>query len=112
MKKSLFPILVVVIAASFKGCGSDVSFPDQIKNDVVSKMGTGICDSIPAGSVIKNVVVGEITPIERTPLIDVAIEYDFECNNETTHKSGAVLYSKQGSTYYLEALGGCEYSRK
>ncbi len=108
LKLSTIVFFLIVAVA----CGKKMTFEEQITNDVVSKMGTGICDSIPAGSTIKNVKIGEITPIGETGLVDVSLEFDFEKDQTTTHKKGAVLYSKQGSTYYLEALGGCEYDRK
>lgn len=107
-------MICVAIAslALWIACSGAGGFEGQIIKDVTSKMGTGICDSIPAGSVIKNVQVGEIVPIGETGLIDVTIEFDFENSGQTRHYEGALLYSKAGSRYFLEALGGCDYERE
>ena len=90
------------------GCNS-ISFEDQIKNDITSKMTTGICDSIPKGAVISNIQVGEIVDIGLEGMTDVSIEFDYEHNGEQKHHSAAMLYIKSGSSYKLAALGGCEY---
>jgi hypothetical protein len=93
------------------GC-STPSFEDQIKNDIMSKMATGICDSIPKGAVISNIKVGEIVDIGLDGMTDVSIEFDFEKDGITKHHSSAMLYLKKGNTYKLGALGACDWEMK
>lgn len=112
MKKGLKASLMIIAIGTFCGCGKKMTFEEQIANDVSTKMGTGICESIPKGSTISNVKVGEIAPIGDTGLIDVSLAFDYENGGEKKHHESAVLYSKQGSRYDLEALGGCDYKRK
>lgn len=111
MKRTLKLLTLGLIASLSYSCGETKTFEQQITDDVVSKMGTGICDSIPNGANITNVKIGEIVPIGETGLIDVSLEFDYEINQKTTHKKEAVLYSKAGNSYRLEALGGCDYER-
>lgn len=91
---------------------SSPSFEDQIRNDITSKMATGICDSIPKGAVISNIKIGEIVDIGIDGMTDVSIEFDYEANGTTKHHTSAMLYLKQGNTYKLGVLGGCEYEMK
>lgn len=104
--------ILLLFIASIYACGSGNTFKDQIIEDVSSKMGTGICDSIPMASNITNVVVGEIVDIGGTGMTDVTIEFDYENNGDRKHHKGAILYIKEGSRYKLAALGGCEYDMK
>jgi len=60
MKYNLF-ILLGLFTLLF-ACNSQ-SFEDQIKNDLNIKLPSGICDSIPKGATISNIVVGEIVDI-------------------------------------------------
>lgn len=85
------------------------SFDDQIINDVEHNMGTGICESIPEGSLISNVKVGEITPIGDSGLIDVSVEFDYFVKTEKNHHKGALLYSLIDNNRKLESIGGCDY---
>lgn len=100
---------MMCLALLLSSCGKKLSFEEQIVQDVSSKMGTGICEGIPAGATISNVEVGEIVPIGETGLIDVTIDFDYSQGGSTEHHHGAVLYSKQGSRYSLQALGGCDW---
>ena len=109
--KTLTCLGLFLIALLFQGCSSP-SFEDQIKNDITSKMGTGICDSIPGGSVISNIKVGEIVDIGMDGMTDVSIEFDYEKDGITKHHTGAMLYLKKGSSYKLGALGGCDWEMK
>jgi len=99
----LISTCIIIIACN------NQSFEDQIKNDISSKLATGICDSIPKGSIISNIVVGEIVDIGLQGMTDVSYELDFEHNGTKKHRSSAMLYIKQGSRYKLASIGGCEY---
>lgn len=92
-------------------CGGQ-SFEEQIKNDISSKMATGICKEIPKGATISNIVVGEIVDIGLEGMTDVTIEFDHEIDGVKKHHESAILYIKRGSSYTLAVLGGCEYKMK
>jgi hypothetical protein len=111
MKKAIILTGIILTLFIVYSCGKK-TFNEQIKEDVISKMGTGICDSIPSNSIISDVIIGEIVPIGNTGLTDVSIEFDYTVNNIKKHKKDALLYSKSGDVYTLEKIGGCEYSRK
>src|SRR5688572_18388296 len=108
MKKYVFYITSMAFIL-ITACSQSVSFNDQIVNDISSLMGTGICDSIPEGSTISNIVVGEIVPIGETGMIDVSMEFDHEQDGVRKHQKGAMLYTKSGNVHKLEAIGGCDY---
>lgn len=91
---------------------SGQSFEDQIKNDLLIKLPSGICDSIPKGANISNIVIGEIVDIGMQGMTDVSYELDYESNGTTKHHKSAMLYIKRGSSYTLASLGGCEYEMK
>jgi len=100
-------LLVALIPLLF-GC-SGQSFESQIKQDIKTKMATGICDSIPKGAKISNIEIGEIVDIGMQGMTDVSIAFDYEFQGETKHHSSAMLYLKSGNTYKLASLGGCEF---
>lgn len=108
MKKYAFYIASLAILF-ITACSQPGSFNDQIVNDISRLMGTGICDSIPEGSTISNIVVGEIVPIGETGMIDVTMEFDHEKDGVKKHQEGAMLYTKSGNVHKLEAIGGCDY---
>lgn len=111
MYYSIFKPVILCLLACFLLYCSGQSFEDQIKNDVSTKMPSGICDSIPEGSAISNIKVGEIVDIGLQGMTDVSIEFDYESDGVKKHHSSAMLYIKNGSSYKLAALGGCEYER-
>jgi len=109
--KSIFKLMsFAIVATSFFACGP--SFEEQIKGDITYKMATGICDSIPKGSIISNIEIGEIVDIGLDGMTDVSIEFDYEFKGNTKHHSSAMLYIKNGSSYKLAALGACEYEMR
>lgn len=112
MKSLLFQFFAVTIVLLLAGCGGIMTFEDQIKRDVKSKMATGICDDIPENAKISNVIVVETTSINGTALIDVTITFDYTVNGTTINKEGALLYTRNVKGNILEAIGGCEYSRE
>lgn len=103
--------ILVLACMLLLACNSQ-SFEDQIKNDLSSRLPTGICDSIPKGSTISNIVVGEIADIGLQGMTDVSYELDYASNGVTKHHKSALLYIKQGSRYKLASMGGCEYKMK
>jgi hypothetical protein len=111
MKPSMKLLAFLLVVSALSACVKQMSFQEQIVHDIVSKMNTGICEDIPKGAMLKNVVVGEITPIGDTGLIDVAFEYDLELREGSEPKKGALLYSKTGNVYVLEAIGSCDYKK-
>lgn len=111
MKKQLI-ILTGVIVLFLISCGPKISFEDQIKDDLSTKLPTGICDSIPLGATISNIVVGEIVDIGLQGMTDVSYELDYESNGSKKHHTSALLYIRSGSTYKLASMGGCEYEMK
>lgn len=105
MKKNMLFFSILVF---FSAC-SGPTFKERIVDDISSKMNTGICEDIPKGALINEVVVGDITPIGDSGLIDVSFSIQFDNGQETKKKEGALLYSKQGNRYKLEKIGGCKY---
>ena len=76
------------------------------------KLPSGICDSIPKGAIISNIVVGEIVDIGLQGMTDVSYELDYESSGVKKHHKSALLYIKRGSNYKLASMGGCEYEMK
>ncbi len=107
----IYYTILISCSFIFFACNSQ-SFEDQIKGDLNAKLPTGICDSIPKGSTISNIVVGEIVDIGMHGMTDVTYELDFESNGVTKHHKSALLYLKKGSRYTLASMGGCEYEMK
>lgn len=104
------PILALVLLLT--ACQNKVSFEEQIVNDLKTKVPTGICDSIPQGAVISNIVVGEVVDIGVQGMTDVSYELDYEVDGVKKHHKAALLYLKNGSNYKLAAMGGCEFQLK
>ena len=72
-----------------------ITFEKQIEQDVNEKVSAGYCesDSISENSIIKNFQIIKITPIGKTGLIDVAIEFDVVNSTGTNkHVKDAMLY--------------------
>lgn len=90
---------------------SSQSFEDQIKSDLTTKLPSGICDSIPKGSTITNIALGEIVDIGKD-MTDVSYELDYEYKGVEKKLKSAMLYIKEGSRYKLAVLGGCDYEMK
>lgn len=91
-------------------CGPQMTFEEQIVNDIQTKVPSGICKSFPIGTIISNIKVGEIVDIGIDGMTDVSYEFDYEINGEKGHQESALLYLKQGSSYVLAAMGGdCDY---
>ena len=107
--KTKYFLLLSVLFILFS-CSPKMSFEDQIIHDIKSKFPTGICKDIPKGSVLSNVVVGEIVDIGLDGMTDVSYEFDFEYNGEKKHHASALLYLKRGSHYVLASMGGdCDF---
>ncbi len=105
MKKIMLFFSVLIF---FSAC-SGPTFKERIIDDISSKMNTGICEDIPKGALINEVVVGDITPIGDSGLIDVSFSIQFDTGQEIKKQEGALLYSKRGNRYKLEKIGGCKY---
>jgi len=104
-------LLLCVFSSILISCNSQ-TFQDQIKNDLTTKLPSGICDSIPKGSTISNLKIGEIVDIGMDGMTDVSYELDFEFNGIKKHRKSAMLYIKKGNTYKLASLGDCKYEMK
>lgn len=102
---------LIFLAGSLLTCKND-SFTQTVIIDVTENMGTGICDSIPAGSTITNVIVGDVKTISESPtadVLDVGVEFDFIYLDITKHRKTSLIYLKRYSKYKLAAMGDCEY---
>ena len=104
----LFYLILVML--SFTDCGGGSSFNDKIVEDVVSNMGTGVCDEILVGSKIDNVIVGELIEVKSEELIDVTVSFDYEINGVKKNASTVLLYSTKDGKKVLEEIGKCKYS--
>lgn len=104
-------MLFFVLSTLLIACSSQ-SFEDQIKNDLSTKLPSGICDSIPKGAIITNITIGDIVDIGLQGMTDVSYELDYEANGINKHHKSALLYIKTGSNYKLASIGGCEYEMK
>lgn len=107
--KKIGTFIIVILMMS---CQGQMSFNDQIVNDLNTKIPTGICDSIPKGSILTNIVVGEIVDIGLNGMTDVTYELDYEVKGKIRHHKSALLYLKSGSKYRLASMGGCEFEMK
>lgn len=105
-------ILKLSIVGMFLYSCKSQSFEEQIANDLTSKLPSGICDSIPKGSTIINIKIGEIVDIGLDGMTDVSYELDFEFGGVKKHRKSAMLYIKQGKVYKLASLGDCKYEIK
>lgn len=92
-----------------QGSQGSQSFEDQIRKDVDDHVATGICDNIPAGSVIRRVHIASISPMEGTGLIRVKVEFDVEKGAFIDHIVQSMLYAQEGERYMLESISGCRY---
>ncbi len=109
--KFLYPLLLLLFV--FLACGGKrLSFEELVVQDVTTKMGNGICDSIPVGAKIVDVKIGAIHPIENLGLIDVDVSFNYTINNKKNDYSTALLYSDNGGEKKLEAIGGCRFVGK
>jgi hypothetical protein len=111
LKMKYIILKLSLLGAIFASCNSQ-NFQDQIKNDLTSKLPSGICDSIPKGSTITNLKIGEIVDIGMDGMTDVSYELDFEYNGVKKHRKSAMLYIKNGNKYKLASLGDCKYEMK
>jgi len=92
-------------------CGKKMTFEEQIKQDVYEKISAGYCeaDSIPRASEIKNFQIGEITPIGKTGMIDVSLEFDLiHSDSSKKHIKDAMLYLENGGSKKILAIF-CDY---
>lgn len=90
-------------------CGKKMTFKEQITQDVYQKISAGYCesDSIAKNSEIKNLQIGEITPIGDTGMIDVSLEFDVVNSGGTQkHVKDAMLYLKNGKGKKILAIFG------
>lgn len=96
----------------FLSCEDGPSFDKLIIQDVKDQMATGICEDIPAGAEISNIVIGEIIPIKGLGLIDVSISFDYKVKAVEKNFSTTLLYSSEGKTKKLQSIGRCSYKKK
>ncbi|MEM1214895.1 MAG: hypothetical protein AAGJ82_04380 [Bacteroidota bacterium] len=105
-------LTLALVLLGLSSCGS-ASFEDQIRNDIAARIPTGICPEFPKGTVVSNIQVGEIVDIGLGGMTDVSYEFDYDINGKKGHKSSALLYIKEGSSYKLASMGGdCNYEMK
>lgn len=110
MKQFIYLVLAVGFLAS---CGSSMTLEDQAKADLLRLLPSGICDDIPAGTSLSNVVIGEIVDIGMNGMTDVSYTMDVTINGEVDQRESAMLYIKKGGKYTLASLGGsCAYEMK
>lgn len=102
--------LATAFLLSLVACSESVSFEEQIIQDINNYIPSGICEEIPKGTVISNVEVGEITPIEGMGMIDVSYSFDYVIDGKEGHKESAMLYLEDGGRKKLASFGGdCDY---
>lgn len=82
-----------------------MTLKEQIINDLATKLPTGTCENFPKGTIISNIVVGEIVEIGIGGMTDVSYELDYEIEGVKKHKKGAMLYLKEKSEYKLAVMG-------
>ena len=104
----LTALAVSVVLVS--GCGKQ-TLEEQITEDIQKYVTSEDCEEIVLGTVIQSVEVGKITPIGETGLVDISVELETLIDSAKSHETKALLYSKKGDKYTLEAIGGCEYER-
>ena len=101
MKKVICQLMIGLIVVFVSSCGKKITFEEQIEKDVYEKISSGYCESdkIAKDAEIKNLQIGEITPIGDTGMIDVSLEFDVVGPDGTEqHIKKAMLY--------LEPLSG------
>jgi len=112
MKKVIYILAIGLTTLLIGACGSKMTFEDQIKKDIYDKISSGYCeaDNISKDAEIKNLKIGDITPIGDTGMIDVALEFDMVNSDGTEqHMEEAMLYleSKKGGRKMLAVF--CDY---
>ena len=106
LSKSIYVLFFTFILSN---CGEEITFNDQITNDIQTKMATGICKDIPNGSTISNIKIGKIDRVKGMGT-NVSIEFDYEVDGEIKHHSSFLLYIENGNKQELAAIGRCDYS--
>ena len=109
MKKAIYLLMIGLTVMMFNSCGKKMTFEEQIKQDVYEKISAGYCesDSIAKDSEIKNLQIGDITPIGKTGMIDVSIEFDVVNSDGTDkHVKDAMLYLENRSGKKMLAVFG------
>jgi len=102
--KKLFT-MAMLSAGLMIGCSSGMTFEEQIKNDLSTKLPTGTCDGYPKGTIISNIKLGEIVDIGLNGMTDVSYSLTFEIDGVKKDTSSAMLYLKRGSKYKLAVMG-------
>lgn len=115
MKKLIYLFVIGLTLVLVNSCGKKMTFKDQIEQDVYAKISAGFCekDSIPRNSKIKNLQIGQITPIGDTGMIDVSLEFDVVNSDGTNkHVKDAMLYleNKNGKKT-LAIFGDYDYRK-
>lgn len=104
-------IYLLFAAITLEACANE-SIDETVINDVIANMGKGICDSIPSGSVISNVKVGDKKTLSESAtadVVEIGVEFDFNVNGVMKHRITSLIYVKKGSAYKLAAMGDCRY---
>jgi hypothetical protein len=112
MKKIIYPLLIGLTAVFTSSCGSNMTFEEQIKQDVYEKISSGYCeaDKIAKDAEIKNLQIGEITPIGDTGMIDVSLDFDVVDSDGTErHVKEAMLYLENSNGGRKMLAIFCEY---
>ena len=110
MKRIIY-ILIISSIFLISSCGKKMTFEDQIKQDVYEKIASGYCetDKIGKDAEIKNLQIGEITPIGDTGMIDVSLEFDVtDIDGVEKHIIDSMLYLKKGNSKEVLAIF-CDY---
>lgn len=111
MKRVIYTLMIGLIFLFINSCGNKMTFKDQVKQDVYEKISSGYCenDSIAKEADIKNLQIGEITPIGETGMIDVSLEFDvIESDGNKRHMEKAMLYLENGNGKRILAVF-CDY---
>ncbi|WP_157821932.1 hypothetical protein [Tenacibaculum sp. Bg11-29] len=112
MKKIVYSLMIVLFIMFANSCGKKMTFEDQIKKDVYEKISNGYCKAkkIAKNAKIKNLTIGEITPIGDTGMIDVSLEFDvIDSEGVEQHIKEAMLYlEKENKSRKMLAIF-CDY---
>lgn len=112
MKKVIYPLMIGLTVVITSSCGKKKTFEDQIKQDVYEKISSGYCedDKIAKDAEIKNLQIGEITPIGNTGMIDVSLEFDvLDSEGTEQHMTKAMLYLENESGGSKTLAVFCDY---
>jgi hypothetical protein len=104
--REMFMITFIIVAI---GCVEKKTFEDQVKEDLMKSVKAKKCELISESAVLSNIVVGAVTPIGDTGLIDVETSFDYKDGNASGHLNWALLYvAANGGDKVLREVGSCK----